>query len=539
MNGKKYVTYKCNKCLRTKDIEIDNSTYYQSLQGNTSTSTRQRITFFNPFIDKCNITQNCDGKLIPLSSKSVRSVLPSLPQEGLIDWSPRNKLNLPTSSKTVDSTYIDISTASSFKLALAIKSTFISPPEEIKLNFSAQAANANEYVEYNYYMTSSFTSIVGADSSANAKVLRFSPADTIKVYANGVELEENTNYTLVYNGDIGYQINFATSYLSSTLIKVVVYQTSLLVHTQDLTFKRNDLLVITTSNQTAWSNVLHFNFGKEATNNELHLADATSISYVQTFQFDIYQSAMPCFVYLNNVKLNSSEYVIDELHNSITFNNALHLNDKIKVIQNGQNILVTTVTLTSQINFSNCFYDPEKVKIFINDVNINDLVDPQNGPIYSYVASTGNSLVINGSLLSTDVIKLSSENIYTVYTCEDTSSLPVNTLLNIYSHSQIQGLDEVALNDIHLLLADMPYTAIDRIYSVTIPLSNIFASDQHVKFFTARDEKQLQASSPCLMFHTSPIILNEVTDINLEFVSDLTGSDLTEKIINPNIIGPI
>lgn len=248
-NNKKIVTYRCTTCNRTKDYEASK---------------------LHSFIDLCSITLNCTGKLLPIATKSLRNVLASTPVDGVPDWISRFEISNNQTSTTINSNdqnlYVTLASSNSLGLSLAVKrenSTIDNNPSSFSLSFATQQSEVNSFDEFTYFISTTFNSVSGPDSTSSKKVLRFTSSDIVKVFLNGVELNEGTyinDYRLSYNGQNGYQIVFNSSYSISSTVKVIVYQNQNIVLSNPITFTRNTLLVSSLENQTAWSNVSKIEF---------------------------------------------------------------------------------------------------------------------------------------------------------------------------------------------------------------------------------------------------------------------------------------
>jgi len=244
MNNKKIVTYKCTTCNRTKDYEASK---------------------LHSFIDLCSITLNCSGKLLPIATKSLRNVLASAPVDGVPDWISRfentNANQITSINSSEQNLYVTLASSSSLALSLAVKRqnpSINNNPSSFTVSFATQQFEVSTFDEFTYFITSTFNSVSGPDTTSSKKVLRFTSSDIVKVFLNGVELTEGTlinEYRLTYNGQNGYKVVFNTSYSVSSTVKVIVYQNQNIVLSNPITFTRNTLLVSSLDNQTSWSNV--------------------------------------------------------------------------------------------------------------------------------------------------------------------------------------------------------------------------------------------------------------------------------------------
>lgn len=224
VTGIRYITYKCNTCGRTLDVLQDN---------------------LRSFIDRCTITQHCKGKLAPISLKTLRNVLASSEHSNLQDRISSTNVKFQTSSVP-----IALNSQKSI-ITLAVKET-PSMADHFFLKFNINSS-VSSYKEYTYSL-SNFNSIMGADSLSS--ILKFTPADTVLVYINGILWAEGqtgaNGYTLVYNSSsIGYLIQLSTEVFVQSSVRVVVYTPSAIQYTNNIEFIANSASNL----ETSWSNV--------------------------------------------------------------------------------------------------------------------------------------------------------------------------------------------------------------------------------------------------------------------------------------------
>lgn len=235
---KKFITYKCTQCQRTIDKEVNN---------------------LQPFIDKCDITLKCLGRLKPYFVKSTKNMLSSA--SALEDWIPRyiekdikiNELNVPE--------FINIANSFGNHLMLAVEQEQQNQTN-IQLRFSIQHENTFDFFEYTYYIEPGISSISGKDNSNNSQILRYTNEDEVLVYMNGKQIFEGTgtdNFQKNIVNNIGYIINFNSPPILKSVIKVVVYKQQSITESDPIDFILNSAL--STDLETSWYNItkIHFN----------------------------------------------------------------------------------------------------------------------------------------------------------------------------------------------------------------------------------------------------------------------------------------
>lgn len=241
---KKIITYQCDKCRRTKD--------YQA-------------SILNAFVNLCSITKNCTGRLHPIATKNLRNVLPSSPEAGLTDWFSRFENPTKTIIKEETISYANLASNYKYALTLAVKKETTNC-SSFELQFAVQQSESTSFIEYDFYMTTPFTQVIGKDSSSSARILKFTSADSVSVFKNGIELTEGSavsEYKLLFNNSNGYAIQFNQEISTSTLIKVIVYQAQQIFLTEPLIFTKNSEIANNKDNQTSWLNVLNVNINNE------------------------------------------------------------------------------------------------------------------------------------------------------------------------------------------------------------------------------------------------------------------------------------
>jgi len=67
---------------------------------------------------------------------------------------------------------------------------------ELKVTFTTEQQTPNDYRQYTYRRSSSFTTVNGVEDAQAKKVLRYTTADQVDVYLNGVKREAGVDYLL-------------------------------------------------------------------------------------------------------------------------------------------------------------------------------------------------------------------------------------------------------------------------------------------------------------------------------------------------------
>jgi hypothetical protein len=224
---KRFITYKCNVCKRTKDFSADN---------------------LHAFINLCTITQNCSGKLSPIATKNIRSILPSEPVNGLLDWIPQNAVILNTVA-AVETIFPLDSNSDQIMTIAVLNEGFTALDDTFSLTFTVQRTNIQDFVEYTYTLAANQDTIIGADNSSQSKVLKFISSDNVNVFINGVQTNQ---FVLQYSDTVGYAIVLNTTRTVSVSVKVVVYPQISITETTSVQFTKNENLTFLKS--TAWNN---------------------------------------------------------------------------------------------------------------------------------------------------------------------------------------------------------------------------------------------------------------------------------------------
>lgn len=212
-----YIVYKCDTCQREIEHEQDS---------------------LRPSINKCNITFRCEGKLIKIGEKNIRSKFKTPAESNVIDWVPRGTVTELKKRSLLGAAPPNISLLTGEQiLTIGLQNSIVPPianlhPPTLVFKFKVIADTSNEFIEFTYQVNSPpqveistgiyATVIQGPDSSTQHKILRYLSSDKIKVYIDGVEKEEDVSFTI--------NINYPNSVLLSEplvgtkTIKIYVYK---------------------------------------------------------------------------------------------------------------------------------------------------------------------------------------------------------------------------------------------------------------------------------------------------------------------------
>lgn len=244
MSTSKYIIYKCDVCSRQTELELD---------GN------------RPDPLRCNITENCRGKFSRVGGRSVREFLFTPIVPGLSDYIPRGTVINPAPQLVVPNPITVFTASGTGIIALSgvqrsststpivgypaghtefsIKKDDI-PGTKIVIE-NAPIATINPQTssiravlfeisselltssKYTYVIAGPASIVSGQDNSPESKNLRFTEANKIVVYANGIELiyEDTPSGRKDYDRRVDNQITFTpTIYDSNNVIEVFVYK---------------------------------------------------------------------------------------------------------------------------------------------------------------------------------------------------------------------------------------------------------------------------------------------------------------------------
>lgn len=188
---KRFVTYQCNVCKRSKDF-LNNTT--------------------NAFINRCTITLGCTGRLSPVSQSNLEK--PTTPvSANAKDWHPRG--NPPVIRPAIKE--VERANALTYpnKLTLAYQGSSLS-----SVSFIAQSFEPTTFSEFNYY---AFTgnALGGPDDGVSHRALAFTDTDTVQVFVDGAQLTAD-QFDRSANGFI----LFGSTYEQKVSVRVIVFQAS-------------------------------------------------------------------------------------------------------------------------------------------------------------------------------------------------------------------------------------------------------------------------------------------------------------------------
>lgn len=174
-----YITYKCDTCKRTTEIEVDPK---------------------RPIFTKCTITYKCLGKLQRVGEKNVRSQFAAAPINGLTNWKPRNFVS------SVDAADLPVKFMSlkTGKSVMTIAASVDDSVASVMFTYNVEQKTNTAFKHYMFKEFSGVTPVVtGADSSSQKNILRFntnnSSSDTVLVQLNGIKLT-SSNVDMVASG---------------------------------------------------------------------------------------------------------------------------------------------------------------------------------------------------------------------------------------------------------------------------------------------------------------------------------------------------
>lgn len=170
---KNYLRYACTVCKRTIDKLVDR-------------------TRFVP--DKCSITLNCQGRLVPVEYRGSAEINPA-PKTNIVDWYPRGTTFSATeiSGEELISAY----TGAANQLVIAVALTAPPPPGAyVTLSLAARSSTPKIYRQYVFRKDTQFSIISGVEAGPAKKTLRYSVVgpdpDLVEVFVDGVRYEEGT-----------------------------------------------------------------------------------------------------------------------------------------------------------------------------------------------------------------------------------------------------------------------------------------------------------------------------------------------------------
>ena len=219
----RFKRYQCDTCK--KEVDLDNN-----------------IT--HAFIDKCNLTAGCAGRLRFVSEKNTKDNI--LNFENAVQGDRIGGLISTTSLGE----YISLSSSSSNDLVLAIESQSYPQSAAVEVMFEEAVGKERSFKEFAFNLTVPVIAFSGKDDSVEQKVLMFDNTDIVKIFINGQEISPEKY--IAENNVIKFseQIVYSTYSSSSLFVKVLVFIPTTTVN-KTLTFKKN----VPGLSQGAWSNV--------------------------------------------------------------------------------------------------------------------------------------------------------------------------------------------------------------------------------------------------------------------------------------------
>lgn len=159
-----YLRTKCSICNRTKDDMVDT-----------------KATKF----PKCTITLGCAGVLKPIQYTDRGDTIMDSAPSGTQNWFSRFKTVTEFTNNQIQS--LPISYGSDSEIFFAVKLT--DAPlvnDKLKMTFVSDFAEVRPFREYTFNYASAVDKILGVENGQAKKVLRFTTAEDVKVFKNGV-----------------------------------------------------------------------------------------------------------------------------------------------------------------------------------------------------------------------------------------------------------------------------------------------------------------------------------------------------------------
>jgi len=157
--------------------------------------------------------------------------------------------------------------------------------------------------------------------------------------------------------------------------------------------------------------------------------------------------------------------------------------------------------------------------------------------------------LVTGSWSNVDSITVGA-NTYDLFTCIDLTPLKINTRMTFLearknNDSQSIDLSSNPGNFLWILLANEPFTAVDRIETTVIDLEQVVSSTQYLKIVVKDGKRNLLCSSDAVKDIFPTIAIDSIFSVANETVADLTlvgdDSSLNNAITktNSHILGPV
>lgn len=234
-----YLRSKCSVCDRIKDELVDT-----------------RASKFQ----KCSITLGCSGVLKPIQYTDSGDTIANSAPDGTQNWYSRFKTvtNFGLNSEQL----VPISYGSPSELIFAVTlSSVPATTDRLKITFIADSADVRPFREYTFNFTSAVDKILGVESSQAKKVLRFTAAEEVKVFKNGVLMTSGSglaNYQIANSSNTLPQncIIFNQTYKGNNQFKVVVSSPPVQSRFEIVLDKTSSIDQL----QSGWNNVDSFNY---------------------------------------------------------------------------------------------------------------------------------------------------------------------------------------------------------------------------------------------------------------------------------------
>lgn len=224
-NSAKYIVYKCNVCYRETELALDGR---------------------RPDPSRCNITLKCRGKLERIGARSGKEFLFTPLVPGLPDYIQRGTSIVAAPKLSVPNPITVYTAAGAGIIAIAgIRRTVVgantefsvidennnpfvvetfnsirilptSPIRAVLFEISPELLSASRYI---YSIVGPVSIVTGLDNSPDSKKLRFTEANEISVFVNGIEIDESE-----YDRSVDDQIIFTPTIIdSNNVVEVFVY----------------------------------------------------------------------------------------------------------------------------------------------------------------------------------------------------------------------------------------------------------------------------------------------------------------------------
>ena len=223
----KYIVYKCSVCSRQTELVLD---------GNRPDPTR------------CNITEKCRGLFTRVGERSIREFLFTPIVPGLSDFIPRGTAIIPAPQLSVPNPITIFTASGDGIIAMSVvrrtivgttaefsiiddtdtnvvlevhPTSFVNPisisVRAVLFEISAELLTSSQYT---YVVKGPVAIVSGQDNSAESKNLRFTNANKITVFVNGIELTGTE-----YDRSVNDQITFTPIiYDSNNIVEIFVYK---------------------------------------------------------------------------------------------------------------------------------------------------------------------------------------------------------------------------------------------------------------------------------------------------------------------------